>query len=449
MMFEISPSAERNGSFSLSDTTPELMLKRLRDTEQAIRTKLKSNDSEPSVEENEESHASELELSIVLPCLNQAETLEASIQQIQQTIQGHGIKGEIVVADNGSTDGSIPIANELGVRVVHVREKGYGSVVREGVEFTRGKYVIVGEADGSYDFQELPWFLEKLREGSAYVHGCRFKKGGGKVLPGAMSRWRRWIGSPVFSFLVRRMFRASVRDAGCGFRGFTRSLFNQLDLQSNGRELTAEMIAKVSIVGGDIAEVPVTLHPSSNRAGKRFFPTFRGGWRTARFFLMYSTHWLFFVPAIILCLIGMCGYAVAMPGMTVGGVQLDTHALLVASLAGLLGFQLLQFVAFAKTFAVTEGFISDQQGLGKLFIKLNLERCLLVGLITFLTGIALVLGAWSQWSAIRFETLDHPLAMRWLIPGFTLSLFGFQTILGSFFVSILRLRWRREEKLRK
>ena len=449
MTFETSPTFERNGSFSLSDTTPEQMLKRLRDTEQAIRTKLNANDSDLTVEGTEEFLTSELELSVVLPCFNEAESLEASVQQIKDTFQEHSIEGEIVVADNGSTDGSIQIANEMGVRVVHVREKGYGSVLRGGIEFSQGKYVIIGDSDGSFDFKEIPRFLDDLREGKAYVHGCRFSRGGGRILSGAMSRWRRWIGTPLFSFVVRRMFRSSVRDAGCGFRGFSRCLFDQLDLQSSGTEFSAEMVVKASLVGADISEVPVTFHPGSSRTGKKFFPTFRDGWRTVRFFLMYSTHWLFFVPAILLCLLGMIGYAIALSGLTLMGVKLDTHALLIASLAGLLGYQLLQFVAFAKTFAVSEGFISDRQGLGKLFIKLNLERCLLVGLITFLTGLALVAGAWSQWSAIRFGTLDHPIAMQWLIPGFSLSIFGSQTILGSFFVSILRLRWRREEKLRK
>lgn len=414
------------------------MLSRLREAELAIRASLSSD--EPTQEPEQKQEEAQLELSVVMPCLNEADTLATCIEKAQKAMQEHGIHGEVVIADNGSTDGSIRIANELGARVVHVRDKGYGNALKGGISAARGRFVIMGDADDSYDFLEIPKFVDKLREGHPLVQGCRLPSGGGTVLPGAMPRLHRWWGNPMFSFMVRRMFQAPIHDVYCGLRGFTRVLYDRLDLRSPGMEFATEMIIKSSLFDVDIAEVPITLHPDGRKAHAPHLRTFRDGWRTLRFFLMYSPRWLFMVPGMLLCMAAVLGYALAMPGVTIYGATLDAHSLLAASLSGLLGFQLLQFGVFAKTFAIGEGMIPDDDRLGKFLKTMNLERCLVWGVITFTVGIGLLVAATSFWSAAQFGSLDYATTMRWVIPGVTLAALGFQTIFSSFFVSILRMR---------
>jgi glycosyltransferase involved in cell wall biosynthesis len=416
-------------------------LRRLQDAEQAIGEFLQSYDSIPDA--SHEKHAGDaLELSVVMPCLNEADTLATCIEKAQTALRTHQIRGEIVVADNGSTDGSIEIAERLGARVVHVREKGYGHALRGGIQASRGRYVIMGDADDSYDFLEIPKFVVALRDGHELAQGCRLPSGGGTVLPGAMPLSHRWIGNPMFSALVRRMFRAPIHDVYCGLRGFTRSLYDRLDLRAGGMEFATEMIIKSTLFGARIAEVPTTLHPDGRQAHAPHLRTVRDGWRTLRFFLMCSPRWLYLIPGAVLVVMGMLGYGLALPGATLWGASLDAHTLLVASLALLLGAQLVQFAAFAQTFAVSEGLMPPDARLERLYRVLSLERCLVAGLLALVAGGGLLAMAVDQWRAAAFGPLDYATTMRWVIPGVTLAALGFQSIFASFFISILRMARR-------
>ncbi|HMP07558.1 MAG TPA: glycosyltransferase family 2 protein [Lacipirellulaceae bacterium] len=368
-----------------------------------------------------------LELSVVMPCLNEADTLATCINKARRTMDDHGIVGEIVVADNGSTDGSVEIAMRLGARVIHVSQRGYGHALMAGIAATRGKYVIMGDADDSYDFLEIPKFVAELRAGHELVQGCRLPSGGGRVLPGAMPPSHRWIGNPAFSWLVRRMFRAPIHDVYCGLRGFRRELFDRLDLRCTGMEFATEMIIKSTLFGVDIVETPTTLHPDGRTSHAPHLRTIRDGWRTLRFFLMYSPRWLFLAPGLLLLLAGAVGYALALPAATIGGVTFDAHTLLVASLAAVLGFQLLQFAVFAKTFAISEGLMPEGRLMAVFRRRINLEFGLVAGAVALGVGLALIGAAVNQWRLAGFGALDYARTMRWTIPGVTLAALGFQT----------------------
>jgi glycosyltransferase involved in cell wall biosynthesis len=392
-----------------------------------------------TADENVSAPPAAIELSVVMPCLNEADTLATCIRKAQRALAEHGIHGEIVIADNGSTDGSQEIATSLGARVVHVAEKGYGNALRGGIAASRGQYVLMGDADDSYDFLELPKFLQQLRAGHALVQGCRLPSGGGRVMPGAMPPSHRWLGNPMFSWLVRRMFKAPIHDVYCGMRGFTRELYDQLDLRSTGMEFATEMIIKSSLFGVDIAEVPTTLHPDGRKAHAPHLRTVRDGWRTLRFFLMYSPRWLFLTPGVGLFLLGVLGYALALPGTKVLGASLDAHTLLVASLAMLLGSQAVQFAVFAKTFAISEGLVPEDARMRRFRRLMTLERGLALGIAATAIGGGLILAALNQWRAAGFGPLNYATTMRWVIPGVTLAALGCEAMLSSFFLSILRM----------
>lgn len=382
------------------------------------------------------------EVSVVLPCLNEADTLAACIDKAQCALREAGIAGEIIVADNGSTDGSPALAARLGARVVPVSERGYGSALMGGIEAARGRFIVMGDADDSYDFGELPRLVNELRAGAALVQGCRLPSGGGQILPGAMPLLHRWLGNPMFSWLARAWFHAPVHDIYCGLRGFTRVLYDRLDLRCTGMEFATEMIIKASLYGERIAEVPITLRPDGRRSHPPHLKTFRDGWRTLRFFLLYSPRRLFLVPGLALIGLGLLGYGVALPGVTLSGITFDAHTLLFASLALLCGYQSLLFALLAKTFAVSERLMPPDPRLRRLLRVLTLERGLLVGAMALLVGLGLLLGAVNQWRSVDFGRLNYAHTMRWAIPGATLTALGFQTVLSSFFVSILLLRRR-------
>ena len=381
-----------------------------------------------------------VEVSIVMPCLNEADTLATCIAKAQRALDDRKIEGEIIVADNGSTDGSQEIATSMGARVIDVEAKGYGNALMGGIAAARGKFVIMGDADDSYDFLEVPKFVEKLREGYELVQGCRLPSGGGRVMPDAMPLLHRWLGNPMFSILVRRMFWAQIHDVYCGLRGFTKELYDRLDLRCTGMEFATEMIIKSNIYGTRITEVPITLHPDGRKAHKPHLKTFRDGWRTLRFFLMYSPRWLFLYPGALLILLGFMGYALALPGVTAIGVTFDAHTLLFSSLFVLLGYQSILFAIFAKTFAISEGLLPQNRRMTRFYKIANLERGLLAGLAMLLLGITLLLAAVNQWRIHNFGQLDYAHTMRFVVPGFTLTALGFQTILSGFFISILGMR---------
>jgi glycosyltransferase involved in cell wall biosynthesis len=380
------------------------------------------------------------EVSIVMPCLNEADTLATCIKKAQQALRDANINGEIIIADNGSTDDSPQIARDLGARVVHVSEKGYGNALMGGIAAARGTYVIMGDADDSYDFLDIAKFVHKLREGYDLVQGCRLPAGGGTVLPGAMPFLHRWWGNPMFSIFARTWFKAPINDIYCGLRGFRRDFYQGLNQRCTGMEFATEMIIKASLYKARIAEVPITLHPDGRKAHAPHLKTFRDGWRTLRFFLMYSPRWLFLHPGAVLILLGIVGYCMALPGVTIGRMTFDAHTLLFASLAILCGYQSVLFAIFTKTFAISEGLMPEDPRLSKLFEMVNLERGLIFGVVTLIAGIALLLAAINQWRLANFGPLNYSHTMRWVIPGATLTAVGFQTILSSFFVSILGMR---------
>lgn len=386
--------------------------------------------------------AAGLELTVVIPCLNEADTLEDCLKKAQLGLQAAGVAGEVVVADNGSTDGSVEIARRMGVRIINVSEKGYGNALMGGIAAARGKFIIMGDADGSYDFEAIPQFVEKLREGYDLVQGCRLPSGGGTILPDAMPFLHRWWGNPLFSLMAQRWFHSPVHDVYCGMRGFSRDAYERLNQQCTGMEFATEMIIKASLFSLRISEVPITLHPDGRKQHAPHLKTFRDGWRTLRFFLICSPRWLFLIPGAALIALGVLGYCLALPGAAIGRVRFDAHTLLFASLAILCGYQSILFAIFTKTFAVAESLIPEDPRLIRFFELVNLERGLVVAVTTILTGLGLLLEAVNQWRLADFGHLDYATTMRWVIPGATLTALGFQTVLSSFFVSILGMHRR-------
>jgi glycosyltransferase involved in cell wall biosynthesis len=374
--------------------------------------------------------------------LNEAETLRTCIEKAQRSLREHHVAGEIIVVDNGSTDGSQAIATHMGVRLVHVAARGYGNALMGGIAVARGRFIIMGDADDSYDFLEIPKFIGKLREGFDLVQGCRLPWGGGRVLSGAMPFLHRWLGNPIFSLMVQKWFRAPIHDVYCGLRGFTKELYHRLDQHCTGMEFATEMIIKSSLYGMRIAEVPITLHPDGRKSHAPHLKTFRDGWRTLRLFLIYSPQWLFFMPGMLLILLGLIGYGIAMPGVTLRGVNFDAHTLLFASLAILCGYQSILFAIFSKTFAVSEGLMPEDRFLTRFFELVTLEKGLILGAGAALIGLTLLGAAVNQWRISDFGPLNYSHTMRWVIPGATLTALGFQTVLSSFLVSILGMRRR-------
>jgi len=381
-----------------------------------------------------------IELTVVLPCLNEADTLAACVEKAQSALSASNIVGEIIVADNGSSDGSQAIASRMGARVVHVEAKGYGNALMGGIAAARGKYVIMGDADDSYDFREIPKFLERLRQGYDLVQGCRLPAGGGTVMTGAMPFLHRWWGNPMFSFMAQRWFYAPIHDVYCGLRGFTRELYLRLNLRCTGMEFATEMIIKTSLYGYKIAEVPITLHPDGRTSHAPHLKTYRDGWRTLRFFLIYSPRWLFFLPGIFFMVLGVLGYGVVFSGMSIRNVNFDAHTLLFASLSILCGYQSVLFAIFSKTFAINEGLLPQDPKLARFFQLVNLERGLIVAAGGLCLGLTLLLIAVNAWRESGFGSMDYSRTMRLVIPGATLTALGVQTILSSFFVSILGMK---------
>jgi glycosyltransferase involved in cell wall biosynthesis len=384
-----------------------------------------------------------VEVSVVMPCLNEADTLETCISKAQRALRGNNITGEIIIADNGSTDGSQRIASRLGARVIPVESKGYGNALMGGIAEARGRFIIMGDADDSYDFLEIPRFVEKLRAGYDLVQGCRLTSGGGKIMPGAMPFLHRWWGNPMFSAMARHWFKAQgIHDVYCGLRGFSKEFYHRLNQRCTGMEFATEMIIKASLFREKIAEVPITLHPDGRKAHAPHLKTFRDGWRTLRFFLMYSPRWLFVIPGLLLILLGVIGYTLAMPGARLGRLTFDAHTLLFASLAILCGYQSVLFAVFTKTFAVGEGLMPEDRYYTWFFRAMNLERGLIIAAGALLLGLILLMAAVNQWRLVDFGGLDYAKTMRFVVPGVTLTALGFQTILSSFFVSILGMRRR-------
>jgi glycosyltransferase involved in cell wall biosynthesis len=381
-----------------------------------------------------------LEVSVVMPCLNEADTVGSCVAKARQALESHGLAGEVIVADNGSSDDSRGIAERAGARVVPVAGRGYGSALMGGISAARGRYVIMGDADDSYDFGQVPRFVERLREGYDLVQGCRLPSGGGQVLPGAMPLLHRIWGNPMFSLMARRWFRAPIHDVHCGMRGFTAGFYRRMDLRCTGMEFASEMIIKATLQGARIGEVPITLHPDGRTSHPPHLRTFRDGWRHLWFYLVYSPRWLFLYPGLALILLGLLCYAIAMPRLTIGHVTFDVHTLLFGSLFVICGYQSILFAVFAKVFAITERLLPEDPRMTRLFRIVTLEKGLIAGGLAIAAGALCLAVAVGQWWATGFGPLDYDRTMRWVIPGVTITALGFQTLLSSFFLSVLGLR---------
>jgi len=377
-----------------------------------------------------------VEVSIVMPCLNEAETLATCIQKARRAIEKDSLSAEIIVADNGSTDGSQVIAAELGARVVPVKRKGYGSALIGGIDAAHGELVIMGDADDSYDFTAIAPLIAKLRDGYDLVVGNRFLGG---IEPGAMPWSHRWIGNPVLTFISRVFFHTPVGDAHCGLRGFRKDAYERMNLRATGMEFASEMVIKASLKGMRIAEVPVALRPDG-RSRPPHLRTWRDGWRHLRFMLLFSPRWLFLYPGLALFAVGVLLSALLIPGpLHVGGVRLDVHTLLVASFLALLGYQLVLFAVFTKIFAVRTGFHPPHPLLETVFRYVTLEVGLAAGALMVLVGLVALVVAVASWRAVGFGNLDPSLTMREVIPAVVLLALGTQTVFASFFISILSI----------
>lgn len=378
-----------------------------------------------------------VEVSIVLPCLNEADTVGACVEKAVRALRDAKINGEVIVADNGSTDGSQAIAAEQGARVVDIASRGYGEALKGGIAASLGQFIIMADADDSYDLLEVPKFVERLREGFDLVQGCRLPSGGGHVEPGAMPLLHRWCGNPAFSLLARWWFHAPVNDIYCGMRGFTRELYQRLEMRCPGMEFATEMILKASRRDARMSEVPITLHPDGRKSHPPHLKTFRDGWRTLRFFLMFTPRWMFLEPGRLLILLGLIGYAIALPGLRIAGIHFSSHTLLVATLFMLCGYQSVIFAIAVKTYAITQNLVPEDERLDRLFRHATLERVISFGALMILAGGVLLAIALNHWRLAHFGDLDYEHSMRWVIPGTALVALGVQTIFAGFFVGIL------------
>ena len=377
-----------------------------------------------------------VEVSIVMPCLDEVDTLAACIAMARQAIEKGGYSAEIIVADNGSSDGSQLVARELGVRVVDVHKKGYGSALIAGIDAANGRFVVMGDADASYDFAAIAPLIAKLRDGYDLVVGNRFIGG---IQPGAMPWSHQWFGNPVLTRISRIFFHAPVGDTHCGLRAFTKDAYGRMRLRATGMEFASEMVIKASLKGMRITEVPVVLHPDG-RSRPPHLRTWRDGWRHLRFMLLFSPRWLFLYPGLALLTGGFVLSALLVAGpLRIGGVRLDIHTLLVAGFLSLLGYQLVLFAVFTKMFAIREGFHPPHPALQALLRYITLEVGLLAGALMALGGLIALILAVVSWQSVGFGNLNPSTTMREVIPAVVLLALGTQTIFASFFISILAI----------
>jgi glycosyltransferase involved in cell wall biosynthesis len=376
------------------------------------------------------------ELTILMPCLNEAATVAGCVGKARDFLRRAGIEGEVLVADNGSSDGSVERAAAAGARVVAVADRGYGAALRAGVEAAEGRYVIMGDADDSYDFSRLERFVEALRAGHPLVMGNRFKGG---ILPGAMPAMHRYVGNPILSFIGRLFFRTRIRDFHCGLRGFDRQAMLRLGLRTPGMEFASEMVVKAVLAGWHIAEVPATLAPDG-RGRPPHLRSWRDGWRHLRFLLLFSPRWLFLYPGLALLVMGSTvTTALYFSPLHIGSAGLDIHTMLYAAAGTLLGLQLCLFALFARVSAQSAGLLPRQPLVDRLLRAVTLERGLLAGIGIALIGFVWSAAAFWQWHDTGFGALDPRAMMRETIPASALMVGGMEVALASFLLSVLRL----------
>jgi glycosyltransferase involved in cell wall biosynthesis len=378
-----------------------------------------------------------MKLTILMPCLNEAETIEKCIRKAQSFLATNQIEGEIVVADNDSTDGSAELARQAGARVVHIREKGYGSALLGGIQAAEGEFIIMGDADYSYDFSNLTGFTKALDQGYDLVMGNRFR---GRYMLGAMPFLHRYLGNPVLSWLGRLFFNSKIGDFHCGLRGFRRDAILSLGLRTTGMEFASEMVVKASLYGLKVTEVPTTLYPDG-RSHPPHLRTWSDGWRHLRFLLMYSPRWLFFYPGLLLITIGFLVSAWLLPGpRNIGGITLDINTLMYAAFVIVLGLQAVLFYFFTNIFGISSGFLPPSKESERLINLVSLERGILLGFLMILLGLASSLGAVLYWGENSFGIIDPTLSMRLVIPGTVMFTMGFQILFSSFFLGILLIK---------
>jgi hypothetical protein len=382
-----------------------------------------------------------VQLTILMPCLNEAETIAQCIEKARRGIARAGVPGEILIADNGSTDGSQAIAEKLGARVAPVKEKGYGNALRGGIAAARGKWILMGDADDSYDFSEADRFVKKFQEGYDLVMGCRLPVAGGTIMAGAMPWKNRWIGNPVLSFIGRLFFRCPAHDFHAGLRAFSKDALEKMELQTTGMEFASEMVIKATLKKFRIAEVPITLHPDGRSRPPHLKP-WRDGWRHLRFMLIYSPRWLFLMPGLLLSVLGILLSAVlTIQDVPLGGIHLDVGTLMMACMAVVVGFQLVAFAFFTKVFAIAEGLLPEDPKLTGMFKVFTLEKGIVASLLVLLGGVAMLLRALWLWQHVHFGSLPSTEDnLRRLIPAGTLIVLGIQGVFSSFFMSVLGLK---------
>ncbi|MFZ4799060.1 MAG: DPM/DPG synthase family glycosyltransferase [Bacteroidia bacterium] len=370
-----------------------------------------------------------------MPCLNEAETLAICITKANKWLKNNDVKGEVVIGDNGSTDGSQKIATDLGARVINVPTKGYGSALMGAIEASYGKYVIMGDSDDSYDFGNLTLFVQELRNGYDLVMGNRFRGG---VAKGAMPFLHRYLGNPVLSFIGRLFFGSKAKDFHCGLRGFRQDIVSVLNLRTTGMEFASEMVVKATIFNLKITEVPTTLSPDG-RSRPPHLRTWRDGWRHLRFLLIYSPRWLFLIPGVFLMLFGfiLSVLIIQKPFNIIGNIQLDTNTLLYAGAFMIVGFQAFIFGIFTRAYAEQVGFLPQNDKLIRWLEIISLEKGLIIGLIIFFAGIFGTFYSLTLWNEVHFGQLVYPSILRIVIPSVVAIILGLQTILSSFFISVL------------
>jgi glycosyltransferase involved in cell wall biosynthesis len=374
-----------------------------------------------------------MELTVLMPCLNEAETLGRCIEKAKRFFAHSGVKGEVLVADNGSTDGSQSIAEQAGARVVTIPDRGYGAALIGGISAARGKYVIMGDADDSYDFSSLELFVAELRAGADLVMGNRFAGG---IKPGAMPFLHRWLGNPVLSAIGRALFTAKVRDFHCGLRGFKRDAILRLNLTAPGMEFASEMIVRASLARLRMTEVPTVLH-KDGRSRPPHLRTWRDGWRHLSFLLLYSPRWLLLYPGLLMLVVGALSYMIVVPGTVVfRGIGFDIHTLLFSSCLLILGTQLCQLSVYARIEATNRGYLPTSSKLVASLQLFSLERGVVSGALLVLAGLFLLMALIIKWSASDFGRLDPIESMRLAIPSSTIIVMGWQLIFGSFVLGL-------------
>jgi glycosyltransferase involved in cell wall biosynthesis len=379
--------------------------------------------------------AEEIEVSILMPCLNEAETIGTCIKKASVFLTRSNIRGEILIADNGSTDGSVQIAERLGARVVHVASRGYGAALRHGIEAARGRFIIMGDSDDSYDFSELDGFIAKLRDGFDLVMGNRFHGG---IAPGAMPPLHRYLGNPALSFVGRTLFKMNIGDFYCGLRGFRRDSILNLGLISSGMEFALEMVVRTGLAHLKIAEVPTALSPDG-RSRPPHLRTWRDGWRSMRFFLLFSPRWLFLYPGIALLLLGLAASSLLLLGPFPVGrhISVDLHTLVVTAMATIAGLQTISFAIIARRYAASRGFLPKNPRLEKKAHLFTLEHALVVALVLAVLGITGVVWCLVQWVTVDFGPLEYGQVMRVLIVSMTMVVIAVQLSFTAFLAALL------------